>query len=186
MKRFAVFPAVVTLVLLVLLCGCTTTQPAPQPVATPVPVIETPAPVPTATPDPYPDALAINTPFAFGTGTKTGEMTVTDFKAAPSYSFFDPSWNSPKEQAEYQGAFETQKGYNTKEPAAGNTFVFVYLKVEATGTEVAWAPSPHLITLETDGRSYPYSSLASPKTTVDGQFQNQYDFEFGTGAPAVR
>lgn len=181
MKRIAACTAIASLLLLVIFCGCTGTQPAPQPTPAPVTVAETPGVLPTATPDPYPGASALNTPLAFGTGAKTGEMTVTDYKITPVYTFFDPSWNSPREQAEFQGAFETQKGYSTKQAADGNIFVFVYLKVEATGTESAWAPSPYLVTMESGGKPYQYSSLTSPKTTVNGEFLNQYDFEFGDG-----
>ena len=182
MKRFAVFSLFVVLVLLTVLSGCTSSQPAPQPVVvSTAPATATPAPLPTPTPNPYPNASALNTPLPFGTAPKNGEMTVTAYKIKPTFSWVDPSWNSQREQNQYQGQLETQKGYNTQKPAEGNTFVFIYLSATATGTEAAWAPSPGQIVLNYEGKNYPYTSVASSETTVDGETLNQYDYELGTG-----
>jgi hypothetical protein len=181
MRSLPVLTILTALALLLLFSGCTGPAPVQEPAATPVTVTLTTVPAPAATPDPYPDALAPNTPVAFGTGAKTGEMTVYGYKVKPTFSWVDPSWNSPREQAESQGPFETQKGYNTKRPAEGNTFIFLYVNVAATGSEAVWAPSPGMITLYSDGKTYPYLSLGSAKTIVEGETASQYDFALGTG-----
>ena len=181
MKRIAVFSVLTILVLLAVLCGCTSTQPAqPVPVTTIAPT-ETPTPIPTPTPDPYPNATPLTKPVAFGAGTKTYDMAVTAYKIRPVFTWTDPSWNSPREQAGSQGSLEPQKGYNTKKPAEGNTFVFIYLSAAATGTEAAWAPSPNQVVVSYDGKTYPYTSLLSDQTIVDGETGTQYDFELGSG-----
>jgi len=167
--------------LLVVSCGCTGTSPAPLLVATPAPVTTVATPAPTATPDPYPLALAPNVPVTFGTGTKTGEMTMYGYTVRPVYTWVDPSWNSPREQVESSKPLETQKGYNTRKPGEGNTFLFVYVNVAATGTEAVWAPSPQNVVVVSEGKTYQYTSVASAQTTVDGELGKQYDFQLGAG-----
>lgn len=181
MKRSFAFALPVALILLVVFCGCTGTPPAPQPVATPAPITTLASPVPTATPDPYPNALAPNVPVSFGAGTKTGNITAYGYTLRPTYSWVDPSWNSPREQAESSKPLETQKGYNTKKPQDGNTFLFLYLNVAGTGTEAVYAPSPKQIVVVSEGKTYEYTSLASSQTIVDGETGKQYDFQIGTG-----
>jgi hypothetical protein len=181
MKRIAAFTLLAWLVLIVTFCGCTGTSPAPMPVATTVQITPLPTPVPTLVPDPYPNASAPNVPVPFGSGKKTGEMAVYGYTIKPSYTWADPSWNSPREQAASSNPLETQKGYNTKKPQEGNTFLFVYLNVASTGTESVWAPSPKQIVVFSEGKTYEYSSLASSQTTVDGVLGKQYDFQIGTG-----
>ena len=181
MKRTLALSIVAALVLLVVFSGCTGTAPAPQPVATPAPVTTLATPAPTATPDPYPHALAPNVPISFGAGTKTGNMTAYGYTVRPTYSWVDPSWNSPREQGEASKPLETQKGYNTKKPMDGNTFLFVYLNVAGTGTEAVYAPSPKQIVVVSDGKTYESSSLATAQTIVDGELGKQYDFQIGTG-----
>jgi hypothetical protein len=169
------------LLLFVAFCGCTGTAPAPQPVVTTAVITATPTPAPTPEPDPYPNASALNTPVVFGSGTKTGEITITGYTIRPSYGWTDPSWNSPREQAESGKPLETQKGYNTKKPQDGNTFLFVYVNVVATGTESVFAPSPGNIAVMTGGKMYSYSSVASQDTNVEGELGKQYDYNFGAG-----
>jgi hypothetical protein len=172
---------VTVLVLMVVFCGCTGTQPVPQPVATTLEITHVPTPAPTLTPDPYPNASAPNVPVPFGSGKKTGEMTVYGYKVRPTYSWVDPSWNSPREQAESSAPLETQKGYNTKKPQDSNTFLFIYVNVAGTGSESAWAPSPAQIVVASEGKTYEYSPLASAQTLVDGELGKEYDFQIGTG-----
>ncbi len=181
MKRIAAFTLLATLVLLAVLCGCTGNTPDAPPVTTLPPATPTPTLEPTPTPDPFPDALALNTPVPFGIMKKTGELTVTGYKVRPTYSWVDPSWNSPREQLESANPYETQKGYNTQKPADGNTFLFVYLTAACTGTESVWAPSPAQIVVMSNGITSSYSTLASDQTIVDGEIGNQYDFQIGVG-----
>lgn len=181
MKRTLAFALLTALVLLVVFSGCTGTAPAPQPVVTPVLVTFLSTPAPTATPDPYPHALALNVPVSFGTGTKTGNITASGYSVRPTYSWVDPSWNSPREQVESSKPLETQKGYNTKKSQDGNTFLFVYVNVAGTGTEAVYAPSPKQIVVVSEGKTYEYTSLATAQTLVDGELGKQYDFQIGTG-----
>jgi len=181
MKRIAVLILLATLVLLTVLCGCTGNAPAATP-ATPVPVATVPlTPELTPTPDPFPDALPLNTPVPFGSGKKTGELTVTGYKVRPTFGWVDPSWNSPREQLESSDPLDTQKGYNTKSPKDGNTFLFVYLTAASTGIESAWAPSPAQIVVMSEGTTASYTPLAGSQTVVDGEPGSQYDFQIGVG-----
>lgn len=185
MKRTAVLSVLVILVVFAALSGCTSSPQTPPP-ATPAvmattPVVATTAPAPVATPDPYPGALSLNTPVAFGTGTKTGELTATSYVVKPTFSWVDPSWNSPREQLDSSKPLETQKGYNTKKPAEGNTFVFVYLSAVGTGTEAVYAPAPSQIVLISDGKTIPYTTVGGAKTVVDGITGSEYDYLIGTG-----
>ncbi|NMB78963.1 MAG: hypothetical protein GYA23_07695 [Methanomicrobiales archaeon] len=182
MKRLAVSLFFSLLIVFLVSAGCTNTPaPVPEPVATTVVTTVTPAPTPAPTQNPFPNASALNVASAFGSGTKTGELTVTGFTVRPTYSWVDPSWNSPREQKESSDPLDTQKGYNTKKPGDGNTFLFVYLSVTSTGTEAVWAPSPAQIAVIHGGKSYTYSPLASEKTVVDGELGKQYDFQLGSG-----
>jgi hypothetical protein len=181
MKRTALFSILAALVMCMVFCGCTGTSPAPQPTSTPVQITLLPSPAPVITVDPYPNASAPNVAVLFGSGKKTGEITVTGYKIRPIYNWVDPSWNSQREQAESANPLETQRGYNTKKPQEGNTFLFVYVNVAGTGTEAVFAPSPKQIVIVSDGKTYEYSSLASAQTTVDGEPNKQYDFQIGTG-----
>jgi hypothetical protein len=181
MKRTAAPAILAVLVLLVVFCGCTGTPPAPQPIVTATQITLSPTPAPTLVPDPYPNASAPNVPVPFGSGKKTGEMTVYGYTIKPNYSWVDPSWNSPREQVASSKPLETQKGYNTKKPLDGNTFLFVFVNVASTGTESVWAPSPKQIVVVSEGKTYEYSSLASAQTIVDGEPGKEYDFQIGTG-----
>lgn len=180
MKRLAVFTLLATLVLLAIFCGCTGNAPATPPVTTTPP---TPAATlePAPTPDPFPDASPLNTAIAYGSGKKTGELTITGYTVRATYSWVDPSWNSPREQLESSNPLETQKGYNTRTPQDGNTFLFVYVTVASTGTEAVWAPSPAQIAVISKGTTYQYSTLAGSQTIVDGETGEQYDFQIGEG-----
>jgi hypothetical protein len=181
MKGAAALTLAAGLVLLVVFSGCTGTSPAPQPALPSVPATPPPTPVSTPTPNPYPNASAPNVPVSFGTGTKTGEMTVYGYMVRPAYTWTDPSWNSPRQQGESSAPLETQKGYNTQKPEQGNTFLFIFVNVAAAGTEAVWAPSPRQIVVVSDGLTYEYSSLESAQTIVDGVQGMEYDFQLGSG-----
>jgi hypothetical protein len=181
MKRIAVLILLATLILLTALSGCTGNAPAATPVTTVPPATVPPSPELTPTPDPFPDALPLNTPVPFGSGKKTGELTVTGSRVRPTFGWVDPSWNSPREQLESSDPLDTQKGYNTKSPQEGNTFLFVYLTAASTGTEAVWAPSPARIVVVSDGTTASYTPLASSQTVVDGEPGSQYDFQIGAG-----
>ena len=141
------------LVLVLLSCGCTQEQ---KPAAvTPAPVVSlTSSPAPAVVPvaNPYPDAKPLNAPAVFGTADMSGTATVTKFVIKPNYNWTSPTWRSAREQAAYAPPLGVQTGYNTESPAAGNTFLFVFFKVENTGTKAIYAPSPQQIVVSVDGR----------------------------------
>jgi hypothetical protein len=181
MKQIAALTLLAALVLVAAFSGCTGTTPAPQPVVTTVQLTPSPTHVPSLVADPYPNASPLNVPVSFGSGKKTGEMAVYGYTVKPTYTWADPSWNSPREQAASSNPLETQKGYNTQKPQPGNAYLFVYLNVASTGTEPVYAPSPKQIVVFSEGKTYEYSSLASSQTNVDGELGKQYDFQIGTG-----
>ena len=184
MKHIAPVVLLVVLALIAATCGCTGTAPSAPPATTVTPAAAATALVtqqPTPTPDPFPGASALNAPVAFGSGKKTGEMTITGYKFRPTFSWTDPSWNSPREKLESSSPLETQKGYNTRTPQDGNTFLFVYLKVEGTGSESVYAPAPSQIVVISHGTTMSYTTLASDQTIVDGELGRQYDFQIGSG-----
>lgn len=167
----------------VLICcaGCTSTsQQAATQSPTPVPVASTvAAPVPTATP--YPGALSLNQEAPFGIGGKNGTATVYKADILPAYTWTSPSFNSAREQTEAGTALGTQKGYNTAQPAAGNAFLFVRVRLTDTGTESIVAPSPGQFVVNYEGKDYAYSSLSGSDVTIGSVLGTQYDYLIGKG-----
>ena len=177
--RFALaFP--VLLVFLVIVSGCTGTPPASQPAATSAPV-QAPATVAAAAQSPYPDAVPVNSPLAFGSGAKTGELTVTAYKVVPTVFYVDPSLSSPRQQLQSSNPLDPQPGNTTFKPAEGNTFVLIYLTAAGTGTESAWAPAPNTIALYSDGTMYHHKSLPSAKSVIQGEASHMYDYWYSDG-----
>jgi len=167
----------------VLLCcaGCTSpTQTAATPVPTTLTMAMTTAtPVPSATP--YPGALALDTKAPFGIGGKNGTATVYKAETRSGYTWTSPSFNSQKEQALTGEALGTQKGYNTEQPGAGNTFLFVYVRLADTGKDNIVAPSPGQFIVTYKGNDYQYRPIASSDVTIDGVRGTQYDYQIGKG-----
>ena len=139
-------------------------------------------PVPTATP--YPGALSLNQPATFGKADRTGKAIVYKAELRSNYSWSSPSFNSAHEQAQAGAALGTQQGYNTQEPAAGNTFLFTYIRITGTGTTSLVAPSPNQFTVNYDGKNYAYSSVRGSDVTVGTVRVPQYDYTIGTGGVA--
>jgi len=136
-------------------------------------------PVPTATP--YPGALALGQEAPFGTGGKNGTASVYKRDIRSNYSWTSPSFNSVSEQKLTGTALGSQQGYNTDEPAAGNTFLFVYVKLIDTGAESIVAPSPGQFVVNYNGNDYAYRSLAGSDVIVGGVQKTQYDYLIGKG-----
>lgn len=170
------------LVLVLLSCGCTQEQ---KPAAgTPEPAVSlTTLPTLVANPDanPYPDAKPLNTLAAFGTGDMSSTATVTKYVIKPNYNWTSPAWRSAREQAAYAPPLGVQTGYNTESPAAGNTFLFVFFKVENTGTKAIYAPSPQQIVVFVDDRTYSYHPVSDADVSIDGIIGTQYDYRIGKG-----
>lgn len=171
---------------LVFCAGCTSSQSAPPqsasatPAPTQLPATATIAtPVPTATF--FPNALAINQLATFGKTDRTGTATVYKVNLAPDYSYSDPTFNSPHVQPQAGEALSTQKGYNTQKPAAGNAFLFVYVRFTNTGTKGLVAPSPGQFIVNSDEKSYSYSSVIDSAVTLANIRVPQYDYTIGKG-----
>ena len=189
MKFFSVI-AISVMLLCVLLPGCTSTSPQ-IPVQTPgtiPPAVQTTEPVPaccdtTQPPDiaPYPQALPLNSYANFGSGEMTGKAAVLRYRIKPGYNWTAPSFNSPREQAAASGPFDIEHGYNTEKPHAGNTFLFVTIRVDNTGNKAVYAPSAKQFVVSIDGRMYSYSSVHSSDVTVDTIPGTQYDYQIGRG-----
>jgi hypothetical protein len=170
------------LVLFLLACGCTQ-EPKPAEV-TPAPVVSlatSPSPAVMPVANPYPDAKPLNAPAVFGTGDMTGTATVTKYVIKPNYNWTSPAWRSAREQAAYAPPLGVQTGYNTESPATGSTFLFIFFKVENTGTKAIYAPSPQQIVVFVDGRTYSYHPVSDAEVNIDGIAGTQYDYRIGKG-----
>ena len=189
MKSAYIFGIIFIAIALIFCAGCTTSQSAPSPsvpdtpTPTQLPVAATIAtPVPTATP--YPNTLAMNQQATFGKTERTGTATVYKVNLVPDYSYSDPTFNSPHEQPQTGDALSTQNGFNTKKPAAGNAYLFVYIRVVDTGVKALLAPSPEQFVVNYDGNYYSYSSIVSSKVSLSNIRVPQYDYVIGPGGAA--
>jgi len=183
MKAAHILGILVIAIALIFCAGCTNSQPAPlQPVpdtTAPTMAVTIVTPVPTATP--YPNALAMNQLATFGKNDRTGTATVYKVNLVPDYSYSDPTFNSPHVQPQAGDALGTQRGYNTQEPAAGNAFLFVFVRLANTGTKGLVAPSPGQFIVSYDGKSYSYSSVIDSAVTLANIRVPQYDYTIGKG-----
>ena len=183
MKPIHILGILVIAIALVFCAGCTNSQSVPPQSApvTPVPTMTATiaTPVPKATP--YPNALAMNQLATFGKTDRTGTATVYKVNLVPDYSYSDPTFNSPHVQPQAGDALGIQKGYNTQEPAAGNAFLFVYVRLANTGTKGLVAPSPGQFIMSYDGKSYSYSSVLDSTITLANIRVPQYDYTIGRG-----
>lgn len=164
----------------VLFSGCTSTPPPVQtPTVVPTTAVVTLSPTPTLVP--FPDALAQNEYAPFGSADKVGKATVYKYEVVPGYTWTSPSWNSPREQAAASQPLELQRGYNTKKPQEGNTFLFVYVRVLNDGDNAVYAPSAKQFVVSVDGKMYNYVPVASPDVVIDKVTGTQYDYQIGRG-----
>ncbi len=174
------------LCVVLLFSGCTSTSPAVQ-TQTPVPVVTSAAtlstPTPTLSPAPvlFPGALAMNEYVPFGSGDEQGNATIYRYEVKPYYNWTSPTWNSPAEQAAASRPFEMQRGYNLEKPQAGNTFLFVYIRVLGTSSKSVYAPSAKQFVVVKDGKEYNYSSVMSSDVSIDNITGIQYDYLIGKG-----
>lgn len=184
MKFMYTIAVIGVLFFVLLFSGCTSTSP-PVPAQTSVPTtaVVILSPTPTATPPavPFPNALAQNEYATFGSGNEQGKATVYRYEVKPNYNWTSPSWNSPREQTAASGPFDVQRGYNMEKPQAGNTFLFVYVRVQNTGTNAVYAPSAKQFVVFSDGTAYNYSSVHSSDVVIDKVTGTQYDYQIGRG-----
>ena len=162
--------------------GCTTPASGPT---TPAPLIVTTTATPFPEPTLYPGALILNEQVPFGIAGRNGTATMYKAEIRSSYQWSSPSYNSPRAQQEAgESLFATQHGYNTRKASDGNTFVFVYVRLENTGKENIVVPSPNQFILHYDGKTYPYSSVEGSDVTVSSVRVGQYDYQIGRGGVA--
>jgi hypothetical protein len=163
-----------------LFSGCTSTSPPVQTqTAVPTTAVVILSPTPTAVP--FPNALALNEYATFGSRNEQGKATVYRYEVKPNYNWTSPSWNSPREQAASSGPFDIQHGYNTEWPQAGNTFLFLNVRVINTGSNAVYAPSAKQFVVFSDGKVYNYSSVHSSDVIIDQVTGTQYDYQIGRG-----
>ena len=172
----------------VLLCsGCINTSPqTPLPTTAPSPSTTTPSPIvstPVSTPATviYPDALPLGRYATFGSGSQTGEATVYSYEIRPNYTWTAPSFNSPGEQSAASQPNEIERGYNLEKPREGDTFLFVYIRVNNTGSSAVYAPSASQFVVDNKGILYNYTSVHGSDVVIDTVSGIQYDYQIGRG-----
>ena len=187
MKFFLALATIGTLFIVLLCSGCIntspqapvqTTVPSPSP-TTPSPVLSTPVPAPA--PAVYPGALPLGRYATFGSGSETGEATVYTYDIKPNYTWTSPSFNSPREQASSSPPNEIQRGYNLENPKEGDTFLFIYVRVNDTGSSAVYAPSASQFVVYNKGILYNYTSVHGSDVVIDTVSGTQYDFQIGRG-----
>lgn len=172
------------LFLILLSSGCINTSPPVQtPTAIPTAVPTTVVLAPTQAPDQFPDALAVNQSANYGNENQNGKATVYRYNVKPTYSWTDPSWNSPRQMLDASQPLELQRGYNLEKPQEGHTFLFVYIRVENTGQKAIFAPSAKQFVVYSNGQTYNYSSVYGPEVIIDTVTDSQYRNQRGQRDP---
>jgi len=172
------------LFLVLLSSGCINTSPPVQtPTAVPTAVPTTAVLAPTLAPNPFPNALAINQYATYGDEKQNGKATVYGYSVKPTYSWTDPSWNSPRQMLDASQPLEIQRGYNLEKTQIGNTFLFVYIRVENTGQKAIFAPSAKQFVVYSNGQTYSYSPVYGPEVIIDTVTDSQYRNQRGQRDP---
>ncbi len=187
MKFFSTVATIGLLVIILFCSGCINTSPqaplqttVPSPsTTTPSPVLSTPVPAPA--PAVYPDALPLGRYATFGSGSETGEATVYSYEIRPDYTWTSPSFNNPREQAASSPPNEVQRGYNLEKPGEGDTFLFIYVRVNDTGSSAVYAPSASQFVVYNKGILYNYTSVHGSDVVIDTVPGTQYDYQIGRG-----
>lgn len=174
------------LFLVLLFSGCTSTSPAvqtPTAVPTAVPTTAVVKLSPTQAAVQFPNALALNEYATYGDETQNGKATVYKYSVKPTYSWTDPSWNSPREMLEASQPLELQRGYNLEKPQEGHTFLFIYIRVNNTGQKTIFAPSNKQFVVYTNGQTYNYTSVHGSDVIIDTVLESQYRYQRGLRDP---
>jgi hypothetical protein len=178
MKYFFTITAFCLLFFVLVLSGCTTSSPPVQ-TQTPAPANTVAILSPALTPVPFPNALGLNQYAYFGSGNGQGSATVYRYDIKPYYNWTSSSWNSPREQAAASQPLELQNGYNREKPKEGNTFLFIFIRVEYIGTQAMHAPSADQFVVYSEGKMYNYSSVHSSDVLIDKVSGKQYTNQVG-------
>jgi hypothetical protein len=162
--------------------GCMSSS---QPVQTSLPAnaLVTPSPVLTAVPTavPLPDAMGLNEYTCFGCENRQGSATVYRYEIRPYYNWTSPSWNSPREQVAASQPLDLQNGYTMERPGEGNTFLFIFIRVENVGTMPVFAPLAKQFVVYSDGKKYNYTSVHRSDVIIDKVSGSQYGYQIGQG-----
>jgi hypothetical protein len=187
MKFFFPVATIGFLVIILFCSGCVNSSPqVPLQTTVPAPSATTASPggstpVPTTATAVYPGALSLGRYATFGSGSQTGEATVYASEIRPNYTWTAPSFNSPGEQAASSPPNEIERGYNLEKPGEGYTFLFVYVRVNNTGSSAVYAPSASQFVVYNKGILYNYTSVHGPDVVIDTVSGTQYDYEIGRG-----
>lgn len=175
MKSFYAIAVFGVLFVVLLTAGCLNSS---SQVQTPAPVTAVPTTVtmqaPTQAPVAFPNALGLNQYVTFGSGDTQGKATVYRYQVKPTYDWTSPSWNSAREQLAASDPLELQRGFNRETPKEGNTFLFVYVRVQNTGTKNLFVPSAKQFVVFSDGKSYSYSPIASSDVVISNVLDTQF------------
>jgi hypothetical protein len=155
------------------------------PVKTPVSsnTLVIPSPVLTAVPTavPFPNALGLDEYSCFGCDNRQAGATVYRYEIRPHYNWTSPSWNSPREQAAASQPLDLQGGYTMEKPGEGNTFLFIFIRIQNVGTIGVNVPLAKQFAVYSDGKMYNYTSVHSPDVIIDGVSGSQYGYQIGQG-----
>lgn len=176
MKFFFTITALCLIFFGLVFSGCTSsTQPVQAPLSSKAPLIT--SPVPTAVP--YPEALDLNEYSCFGCENRAAGATVYRYEVRPYYNWTSPSWNSPREQAAASQPLELQSGYTMEKPGEGNTFLFIFIRVENVGALGVNVPLAKQFVVYSNGKMYNYTSVHSPDVIIDRVSGTQYGYQTG-------
>ena len=178
MKFFFTISAFCFLFFALIFSGCTSQSPLVQQ-QTPTPATTVAILSPTLTAVPFPGALGMDQFSCFGSGNGQASAIVYRYEIRPYYNWTSSSWNSPREQAAASKPLELQNGYNMEKPKEGNTFLFIFIRVENIGNQTVRAPSANQFVVYSDGKIYNYSSVHSSDVVIDQVSGKQYDYLFG-------
>ena len=135
-------------VLLIATAGCTgTNSPAPPTTLPPATTVPSPAvqtttapPAPTPAPDPYPQALSLGQSFPFGNGSVASKATVYRYWMNETYHWLDN--------------FDRHYYTSPDPPEPGYKYLFIFVRMENTGTTRVWYPPGENIAVHFDGKTY--------------------------------
>jgi hypothetical protein len=182
MNLFFTVTTVSLLVFGLFFAGCMS---SPLPVQAPVSsnALVIPSPILTAVPTtvPFPDALGLDEYSCFGCDNRQAGATVYRYEIRPYYNWTSPSWNSPREQAAASQPLELQGGYTMEKPGEGNTFLFIFIRVENVGTMAVNTPLANQFVVYSEGKMYNFTSVHSPDVVIDRVSGTQYGYQIGQG-----
>ncbi|MDD1680559.1 MAG: hypothetical protein LUQ35_03005 [Methanoregula sp.] len=180
MKKFFTITTFSILFFGLIFAGCTNSfLPAQTPVSSNA--LTVPSTVLTAIPtaEPYPNALGLDEYSCFGCDNRQAGATVYRYEIRPYYNWTSPSWNSPREQAAASQPLELQGGYTMEKPHEGNTFLFIFIRVENVGTLGVNVPLAKQFVVYSGGNMYNYTPVHSPDVIIDRVSGSQYGYQTG-------